>query len=335
MDDNQRYENLIKRAQRILGIAARMPKQGPYYLESIILDMRLHFNGYAGEHDDMLIATGNWNKIYQYDSTLPTQQRVVSDLPVRVGDLFEKMGIEIEWSDEWTECSECHGLIRVHPDSFSWKPQYKYIDGYVCHDCLAKDPEDYLSSLEDNPDDAHTIDEIDPADHGYVKFNDESYYTGYNGTGPVPSVLSEYMHSRGVYRYLFMVDSNEQFNMSWSVYVHRDEIHLFEDDPGADESDEYKKSLAETAMSSGLSDEIDNIVNSNTTTTHQSSSGAFTLQDLKDAIRKIQESIADTRDNTVESKTETPPSVIKCHTCDKENDRGVTECWWCGNNPEG
>ena len=316
MNEKQRYLNNIKRAQRVLDIAMRMAKQISSAVTFRIEEVQLHYNGYAGDCDEKLIATGNWNDV---DG---------STLPSRIQDLFEAMGIETEWSDEWTECSECYGLIRTEPDSYHWVPEYTYIDGYVCHACLKKDPEGYLSSLESCPESANTVKDIDPSEYGYVKFNDGSYRTGYSGASPSPSTIAEYMGSRAVDRYLFHIDSVGQFDCEWSVYVHRDEIHLFEDDPGADEPTEYIKSLAEMAMSSGLSEEIEEFVNKyvGASTVRCSSSGTSLAFSNEELIKAVEAIVADIGSTQV--------SVVNCTNCGKENDRGVTECWWCGQNPE-
>jgi len=335
MNEYQRYENKVKRAQRILEIVADLAKQQcSCYVENIISNIQLHYNGYAGDEDNILIATGDWNEITYYDS-ITNINIVISNLPARVGDLFEKMGIEVEWEDEWTECCECRRLIRTEPNSYFWSPQFKYFEdrGYVCHSCLLEDPKEYLYCLEGNLDESNTFNEIDPADYGYVKFNSGSYCFGYSGTDDINAIV-EYMKYQGVNKYLFSLDSQGQFTHEHSVYIHEDEIHLFQEDPDADEPDEYMQELTEKVMKHGLSDEIDKIVNSQFMTTCQSSFGAFTLQNLKDAIRKVHESIADTRFSGGDDKKEVVSRVVNCDVCGRENDQGVVECWWCGNNPD-
>src|SRR5574343_1714826 len=96
-------ENTIKRANRILEIARNMAKSLGYKVVNRIEEIQLHYEGYRepGYNQSNLIATGNWNSITNYGNGCHT---MISDLPKRMADMFDKMGIECEWSDEWTEC---------------------------------------------------------------------------------------------------------------------------------------------------------------------------------------------------------------------------------------
>ena len=85
-------------------------------------DIQLHFAGYVepGHTNPKrgIIATGNWHDYRE------------------AGKAFEAMGIELEWNDEWTECSECNGLVRIKPGSFDWIPAFTDNadgDGIACH----------------------------------------------------------------------------------------------------------------------------------------------------------------------------------------------------------
>lgn len=111
------------------------------YLEEI----QIHSCGYAEKgYDDPesgLIATGNWNRVSQYNRET---QRVesISDLPERVGKCLEKLGVELEWSDEWSCCDDCSKLIRTQPDSHFWTPSYvaDYDKGtFLCKECAKQD----------------------------------------------------------------------------------------------------------------------------------------------------------------------------------------------------
>jgi hypothetical protein len=230
-------QNLIKRAQRILEIAERMASSKGWKVSSVIEEINLHYHGYAepGYHDYAgCVATGNWNEITEYDTTTK-QSKVLSDLPKRIGDLFEKMGIACEWSDEWTTC-DCGKLVRTQGDSYQWMPSY-YMDvdncELTCIDCLKTCPKNYLSMLEDNPDIANTISDIDPSKHGYIFYED--YDSVFGNKNNLPDKISYELRGKGITRYLFNIESSGQFNTKWSVYIHKDEVDLLEDEVEEDE----------------------------------------------------------------------------------------------------
>lgn len=114
----------------------------------------MHYNGYAepGYTDPEcgLIATGNWNEITSWTDG---ERKLISKLPERLGRLFEKMGIETEWSDEWATCSDCGKLVRTEPDGYSWKPSYTLGEGdLLCNECKTDDPDDESDESDDEPD---------------------------------------------------------------------------------------------------------------------------------------------------------------------------------------
>jgi len=140
-----RIERLQKKvrgwADRILTAArndanSKAKNSNDWQVRSQLEDIQLH-NGYAepGYSDPKcgIVATGNWNKITKWENG---QRLVISDVPTRIGRLFEKLGIETEWSDEWCECSHCGKIIRTQPDSYSWTPSYTMGDGELwCKEC--------------------------------------------------------------------------------------------------------------------------------------------------------------------------------------------------------
>ena len=129
-------------ANRILAAAQhdasnRAKNSFDWQIRNVLDEIQLHYNGYAerGYPDPEcgVIATGNWNEITEWrDGEL----KVLSDVPARIGRLFEKLCIETEWLDEWTDCSHCGKLVRTQPDSWGWKPSYTIGDGELwCHEC--------------------------------------------------------------------------------------------------------------------------------------------------------------------------------------------------------
>lgn len=72
-----------------------------------------------------IVAVGDWNRV------------VDDDTPELLGDLLEKLDVNLEWYDEWSSCSNCGGLIRTKHDSMHWTPSYTLGDGEIlCHECV-------------------------------------------------------------------------------------------------------------------------------------------------------------------------------------------------------
>lgn len=68
----------------------------------------------------------------------------------RIGNILEKLGYALEWSDEWTGCGECCKAVRIVEDSYSWKPYYKIIKCELfCLPCAkaVEEYEEYMESL--------------------------------------------------------------------------------------------------------------------------------------------------------------------------------------------
>lgn len=217
---SDKYERLEKRAWRILEIARGIAEKQGWQVRGQIEEMSLHRDyaepGYSSRSG--IIATGNWNNVDRYDSERQAHVEV-SNLPERIGKLFEKLDIECEWSDEWTTCSDCGKLVRTSGDSYSWKPSYWLTSDseFICHECV--DPEAYLKALETD-DECVTLD-IDPAEHGYIKFNSDPYESGWHpGQNDSPAKIAKELQAKGIKRFVFKLDENSQFYSRFSVYIH-------------------------------------------------------------------------------------------------------------------
>lgn len=123
-------KSVIRKARRILDAAMNTKSDQIFYR---LEEVQLHTSGYAepgyDDPDSGLIATGNWNPTWRGlepdDQTMP-----------RVARLLEKLGIELEWCDEWTFCTKCHKLVRTEANSYDWTPSYYELDGeIVCEEC--------------------------------------------------------------------------------------------------------------------------------------------------------------------------------------------------------
>ncbi len=142
----------------------------------------------------------------------------------RVAKALEHLGYELEWLDEWCECSGCHGAIRTVDNSYGWT-RYAYSPDdceYYCGDCIKADPTEYLVWLEGNERRAATF-ELPLAQLGYVQVIDRLEHGFHHGQDADPNVCAKHLRSVGIKRFLFSLDSVGQFDMNFSIWVHEDE----------------------------------------------------------------------------------------------------------------
>jgi hypothetical protein len=219
--ENTVKPNVGKRITRILEIAKRMAQKtdgrdcGP--VTSRIEEMEVHCHGYAEpgySSDSGFVVTGNWTDVWR-------SHEKVSELPGRLFDIFEKMGVAGEWGDEWSSCYGCYKLVRTSGDSYSWKPHYAIVGGseLLCQECIKENPEDYLEDLIGNGESCVTFD-LDLTAHGYLQLNEDSYESGWHpGQNDNPREVAKKLREHGVDRFIFKLDENSQFYSKWSVYV--------------------------------------------------------------------------------------------------------------------
>ena len=241
--------NVAKRARRVLDIAKRMAEANYEGGEQCSIlnrleEIQLHFSGYSEPGYDVgksgIVATSNWNNVDKYvpacDGSTWGSRVDVSNLPSRICEIFEKMGIEVEWSDEWITCADCGKLVRTQGDSYCWQASFVEVCGEVqCHECVKSDPEEHLTRLEGDYRKANTISDIDPSDYGYVKV--EECEAGWHNSHDNPKDVARKVEREGVERYLFNIDSVEQFRTMFSLWVHEDEIHLLNKCPTLDDNE--------------------------------------------------------------------------------------------------
>jgi len=242
----QRVENIIN-----AGRTSAKTNQGRSQIDCITICTE----GYAEPgYDDPasgVIAFGKWNNVSRYDGH---EFHTIDTAPGRVATLLEKLGVELDWSDEWAICDGCHKAVRTQANSYRWQASYASTDeGIVCHECLKADPTDYLQSLEGSSDRCVTID-IDLEAHGYKLLSDDYQNGLYGGQSDRPELIAEALREQGVNRFIFNLDSTGQFDMSFSVYVHESEIGLidreeFESAPtsGVDPAVQMQKALVDAS----------------------------------------------------------------------------------------
>jgi hypothetical protein len=205
-----------------------------------------------------LVAFGNWNNVTRYDDH---EFHVVDETPGRVATLLEKLAVELEWSDEWACCERCGKAIRTKPDSYSWQPAYASTDDCLaCHECIKADPTDYLQSLEGCSDRCVTIN-LDLEAAGYKLLAADFENGLFGGQADRPELIAEALREQGVERFIFLLDSTGQFDLTFSVWVHEDQYDLidreeFESVPvsGVDPAVQMQQALADASMKMAATD---------------------------------------------------------------------------------
>lgn len=115
---------------------------GPVVTDNCIDD---HGRGYAepGYSDPLgFILFDNWNDYgdFRFPAWIIDPDGVEFDPEemLDVEHVLNALGCEMEWSDEWTTCSDCGKAVRTQPDCHHWTPFYlipEHSGDLVCHDC--------------------------------------------------------------------------------------------------------------------------------------------------------------------------------------------------------
>lgn len=175
-----------------------------------------------------IIAFANWNSESHWDAVAKQFFDTDTTMP-RILKVFERAGIPCEWSDEWDFCSDCDKAVRTEPDSYSWTRSYWDTgDGIVCQDCVLKDPADYLAWLEGNEDRAMKFD-LDLHAAGYRKLEGDFQSGLHYGQDASPKAIADSLRKMGVERFIFKIDSTGQFDLSFSVWVHKAQMRRVRD----------------------------------------------------------------------------------------------------------
>lgn len=186
------------------------------------------YSGYAepgySDPDSGVICVGNWNDVSRY---VDGKCETVDNTMPRLAGLLERMGAELEWCDEWTCCGDCGKIVRMSADSYHWTASYVDVEGDVlCMDCVTNDSsamEEYLKHMEGDENNAVTLD-VDLSEYGYVEVLGSLEHGFHPGQDANPKVIVKKLNDLGVTRIVFKVDSVGQFDMRFSVHVHKDEV---------------------------------------------------------------------------------------------------------------
>ena len=156
-------------------------------------------------YDDKPVIMANWNNI-----------------PSKIFDILEDNDYACEWSDEWIICDGCNKAFRTSPDSYSWSMYGDMFDGYaLCGDCIEYD--EYYENKENNPRIAITnsILRSHPlTDYGYTQIESDYKNGLHQGMNDDPvKILAKLLENNPAGRYIFVIDENSQFYITFSVYI--------------------------------------------------------------------------------------------------------------------
>lgn len=233
--DKDWYTKRIKRAYKVLEIAARVAKEESRDWEvlSRVDEMQIHPGYTEPGYNSKLVVTGNWNSVTRYDRD--TKERVeVSNLPERLSLIFEKMGFETEWYDEWHACNECQRIFRQEPDSYGWKPSFvEFKDNIFCINCFKDSPGDALLHWAKEHSFVEFNFDLDPSEHGYVEFlnvnlGHKMFRDNILSQNIVTAEIHNLMKEKGI-RYYFWQDVEDDKKILWMDENEYEDLTLNED----------------------------------------------------------------------------------------------------------
>lgn len=209
------------RVERAIG-AAKASVKNPGALSKIEdIDLCEKYSEPGYMDPDCLIAVGDWNDFSQYNER--TRKREALDNTMsRLVKVLEKMGCDIQWCDEWTNCNECMGLVRIIANGWGWTPSYTILeDSIVCLNCIEADCSLAEAALREKEGNFESATTIDPEPYGYVLI--DSFASGFHGRRDNPEHIGKLMDGAGFERYLFKLEPGGQFESHFTLWLHEDE----------------------------------------------------------------------------------------------------------------
>jgi hypothetical protein len=155
----------------------------------------------------------------------------------KIGDFIESYfdgEIEVEWSDEWTGCSECNKAVRTSPDSYGWTPSYMWTSdcSIACVECYADNVDDIIETYINST--RHAIlPEFVPylKEEGFVCYSPDEYCqvfeTGFHvhQTDDPAKVAKDIEENLPDHDYIFQITGTGQFDISWTVWIRKKSYH--------------------------------------------------------------------------------------------------------------
>lgn len=196
----------------------------------------IHVEYYPGVaemgYDDKVMIAGDWNIGAPW---VKKNGRDLNQLNMeRIGDYLEKeCGVEIEWSDEWTNCSHCYKAVRTSPNCYGWEASYVWVsDGEIlCHECVENNQEWLDEIIEWYANDHRKV-----VLSWFYKYLEQEEFICYSPdeycqifeTGLHPGqnddpekIAQDIEENLPEYDYIFKIDGVGQFDVSWSVFLRK------------------------------------------------------------------------------------------------------------------
>jgi hypothetical protein len=215
-------------AQRLIDAATRMAvtigvtEELGYQLLNRMDEFQVHTLLEERDFDQPVVVVGNWNSVDRWDNELRKSVEL-SDLPKRLGDALEKIGVELAWGDCTITCDDCYKLLNTEPTHYGWQPHYAIVsDECVCQSCL--DAEDYLAELEGG-ECFNNVGSVHPEDHGYFPLATDLQRGLHSGMDADPDKIAKLLSGKKIERFLFNTDDVSQLYSTFSVWVHVSEVH--------------------------------------------------------------------------------------------------------------
>lgn len=171
-------------------------------------------------YDDKTVIAANWNELK------------------KVGDWIESYfdDISLEWSDEWTSCSDCYNAIRTSADCYSWEPYYIWSSdcSISCLDCVKDDLNAYLDLYLNNSESAIPSALIEAAKNiGFKEVEnlpqfEHGMHYGQNDTPEkVLNAVCDLVGTEWFYSnqdYIFYIKERSQFYITFSILTRKKEM---------------------------------------------------------------------------------------------------------------
>jgi hypothetical protein len=161
--------------------------------------------GYAIENHFDIVLFGNWNKC-----------------PKGLIEAFKEHEIALDWSDEYIFCDDCMRPFRTVGDCWQWTMYGHIFDGTaLCGDCIKENPQEYIESLIDNPENCEHIG-LDLQSLNFKQLNgdfDAGMYEWQFGENHDPhAIMKKWKEKYPDMEMIFGNIQNEQFQTRFNLY---------------------------------------------------------------------------------------------------------------------
>ena len=180
---------------------------------------------------DKFFIVQSWNDIEYFNKKCEEYGLIDEEGEILNWDNYvAQMGWEWGFSDEYTTCSQCGGLIRTSPDSYSFRPDYFIWEGEInCGDCVREEPEGYINYMIDSNHRCHQfvanslLSQSTLYNMGFVKLDDKFYNGLHQGMNDEPKdVFAQYEDE-----YWVIFDfQNSQFYVEFEVFLKEKQVQI-------------------------------------------------------------------------------------------------------------